>query len=359
MLAIQAQDFPGAKWALGLRAPGTTLADVDAALAAGTIVRSWPMRGTLHLTPAEDLKWMLALMTPRVLAGLTKRQTELQLDAKALAKARRRRAQGARRHAPRSPGHVRGARQGEAERRSAPRLPHAVLSRADRRGLHGPGRQLRPRRRVDQDLARARPRSGARRARGALLPLARARRPSRISSAGASSPPATRSSAPSSPRRSSRSTRTTTSTRRRSRSRRRPRCSHCPGFDELILGYEDRTCTLPEKFAERIVPGGNGMFISTVVANGVAVGTWARAQKPKQIVDHGEAVRAVAGRRGERLCPRGSRVRRVRRQAGHASPDAEKNRPRDHSLGRPAILDARAHHPLRRSVGSRITSASR
>ena len=69
MLAIQAQDLPGAKWALGLRAPGTTLADVDAALAAGTIVRSWPMRGTLHITPAEDLKWMLALMTPRVLAG--------------------------------------------------------------------------------------------------------------------------------------------------------------------------------------------------------------------------------------------------------------------------------------------------
>jgi hypothetical protein len=56
-----------------------------------------------------------------------------------------------------------------------------------------------------------------------------------------------------------------------------------PGFDELILGYEDRTCTLPEEFAERIVPGGNGVFISTVVANGVAVGTWARAQKPKQI----------------------------------------------------------------------------
>ena len=52
MLAMQGQDLPGAKWSVGLRAPGSTLADVDAALASGAIIRSWPMRGTLHLVPA-------------------------------------------------------------------------------------------------------------------------------------------------------------------------------------------------------------------------------------------------------------------------------------------------------------------
>jgi hypothetical protein len=88
LLAVQAQDLLGAKWALGLRVPGATLADVDAALAAGSIVRSWPMRGTLHLTAAEDLRWMLALLAPRVIAGLAKRQAELALDAKQLANAR-------------------------------------------------------------------------------------------------------------------------------------------------------------------------------------------------------------------------------------------------------------------------------
>jgi len=88
MLAVQAQDLPAAKWALGIRAPGTVLADVDAALTAGTIVRSWPMRGTLHLTPAEDLKWMLALATPRVLAGAKARQQALKLDDKTFGKAR-------------------------------------------------------------------------------------------------------------------------------------------------------------------------------------------------------------------------------------------------------------------------------
>jgi hypothetical protein len=38
-----------------------------------------------------------------------------------------------------------------------------------------------------------------------------------------------------------------------------------PGFDEFVLGYADRSCALDPAFAERIVPGGNGMFRATVV----------------------------------------------------------------------------------------------
>jgi hypothetical protein len=45
-----------------------------------------------------------------------------------------------------------------------------------------------------------------------------------------------------------------------------------PGFDELVLGYADRSCTVPAEFAERIVPGGNGMFRATVVHAGTVVG---------------------------------------------------------------------------------------
>ena len=55
MLALQAQDFPGVKWSVGLRQAGATEAAVEAAFDAGEIVRSWPLRGTLHLVPAEDL----------------------------------------------------------------------------------------------------------------------------------------------------------------------------------------------------------------------------------------------------------------------------------------------------------------
>ena len=35
-----------------MRSPGTTLDAVQASVNAGDIVRSWPMRGTLHLVPA-------------------------------------------------------------------------------------------------------------------------------------------------------------------------------------------------------------------------------------------------------------------------------------------------------------------
>jgi Winged helix DNA-binding domain len=47
-----------------------------------------------------------------------------------------------------------------------------------------------------------------------------------------------------------------------------------PGFDEYMLGYADRSAALAAEFAERIVPGGNGMFRPTVVADGQVVGTW-------------------------------------------------------------------------------------
>ncbi len=67
--AVQAQDYLGALWAVGLRMePGAVEADVEAALADGSIVRTWPMRGTLHFVTAEDIRWMLALMTPRIVA---------------------------------------------------------------------------------------------------------------------------------------------------------------------------------------------------------------------------------------------------------------------------------------------------
>jgi hypothetical protein len=48
MGAIQAQDYYGAKWSLGMRAPGSSDAQVDQALVDKQIVRTWLMRGTLH-----------------------------------------------------------------------------------------------------------------------------------------------------------------------------------------------------------------------------------------------------------------------------------------------------------------------
>jgi len=49
-----------------------------------------------------------------------------------------------------------------------------------------------------------------------------------------------------------------------------------PGFDEFLLGYKDRSLQLDPADAPTIVPGGNGMFRSTLVRAGRVVGTWRR-----------------------------------------------------------------------------------
>ncbi|NLA65852.1 MAG: winged helix DNA-binding domain-containing protein [Leucobacter sp.] len=74
MLAVQGQGWRSARWALGVRTPGTTVDDVHEACNQGLIVRSWPMRGTIHLLPAADIAWMQAVTNPRVLAGAPKRR---------------------------------------------------------------------------------------------------------------------------------------------------------------------------------------------------------------------------------------------------------------------------------------------
>lgn len=88
LLAMQAQDYAGATWAIGLRLPGSTLVDVERAIAERAIVRTWPMRGTLHFVATEDVRWLLPLLTPRVVARFRARHEELGLDSGAFARAR-------------------------------------------------------------------------------------------------------------------------------------------------------------------------------------------------------------------------------------------------------------------------------
>ncbi len=66
-------------WAVGVRVPGAGLNDVRAALDAGTVVRSWPMRGTLHLVPPEDLGWMLDLTAEQLTRSIAARHRELDI----------------------------------------------------------------------------------------------------------------------------------------------------------------------------------------------------------------------------------------------------------------------------------------
>src|ERR671915_2078999 len=63
--AMQSQDYPGAKWAIGLRAPVTD-AEVDRACDEGSILRTHILRQTWHFVARDDIRWMLALSGPRV-----------------------------------------------------------------------------------------------------------------------------------------------------------------------------------------------------------------------------------------------------------------------------------------------------
>ncbi|GCE21562.1 hypothetical protein KDK_53620 [Dictyobacter kobayashii] len=88
MGALQAQDYQAALWAIGLRTQAATLTDVEQAIADRKILRTWPMRGTLHFVPAEDAKWMLALSATRLLTRDKRRQEQLELDASIIERTR-------------------------------------------------------------------------------------------------------------------------------------------------------------------------------------------------------------------------------------------------------------------------------
>jgi hypothetical protein len=85
MGAVQAQDYGGAKWALGLRLAGDAAKDstLEQAIAEGTIVRTHALRGTWQLVAPADIRWMLELVAPRLIASNARRYRELELGASA------------------------------------------------------------------------------------------------------------------------------------------------------------------------------------------------------------------------------------------------------------------------------------
>lgn len=84
MGCMQGQDYTGAKWSVGLRLPGSCEAEIEQAIADKTIVRTWAVRGTLQLVAAADVRWMLELLTPQLLVQQIRRYRELELDAPTL-----------------------------------------------------------------------------------------------------------------------------------------------------------------------------------------------------------------------------------------------------------------------------------
>jgi hypothetical protein len=78
--AMQAQDSASAAWSFGVRLPGTTAAELEAAFERREALRTWPMRGTVHYVPCRDAHWMLDLMGSRMLAGSARRREMIGLS---------------------------------------------------------------------------------------------------------------------------------------------------------------------------------------------------------------------------------------------------------------------------------------
>jgi hypothetical protein len=87
--AMQAQEYRSVLWAVGLRLHNASETDVGQALASGATVRTWTLRGTLHLVAAQDVRWMLALVAPRAIAQSSSRRRQLEIDEPVLKASRR------------------------------------------------------------------------------------------------------------------------------------------------------------------------------------------------------------------------------------------------------------------------------
>ena len=89
LLAVQSQDVQPSAWSIAQRLDGATEQVVERSRASGELVRTHVLRPTWHDVRAEDLRWLLALTGPRVLALMTSVRRELALDDDVLRTARR------------------------------------------------------------------------------------------------------------------------------------------------------------------------------------------------------------------------------------------------------------------------------
>lgn len=65
-VAMQAQEFAMAKWAIGLRLNSLHDTDIENAFNEGLILRTHLLRSTWHFVTPDDIKWLITLTAPRV-----------------------------------------------------------------------------------------------------------------------------------------------------------------------------------------------------------------------------------------------------------------------------------------------------
>ncbi len=299
MGAMQAQDLASGEWSFGVRCGGLTQADVHQATIDRQILRTWPMRGTVHFVPPADAKWMLEVTGLRALRGAEGRRAQLGLTTAIVTRATEAL------HAALSGG--RSLTRAEcvallidAGLHTTPEHGYHLLWYASQIGVTCIGPQQGKEQTFvllddwvpapnvlsrDEALATLAIRyfqshgpatqndfvgwtgltaSDAKRGIGATG--------DRITSIETASGPMSTSTASLDDPISNRA--------------RDEELLLLPGFDEYLLGYKDRSAMLAPEHANRIVPGGNGVFRPTIVSKGRVIGTWKRDIKKQRVDMH-------------------------------------------------------------------------
>jgi hypothetical protein len=290
--AMQAQDYLGTLWAIGLRLPAATEAKIERAIADRKIIRTWPLRSTLHFVTAADVHWFLELLGPRIISTANFLNERLGLDSAELSRIRKTLVKA-----------LQGSQQltrGEVYTT----LERAKISMEGHRGRHilwrmgvervicfgtRRGKQVTftlldewvpPARKLDRDAALAEFVVRYFNGHGPAtlddfvwwsgLKVSDARAGLAMVSAQLESLTVNDRlywMQPGTPR----------------LGKRTPIVYLLPGFDEYLLGYRDRTAALDPLHAQKIQPGSNGMFASTIVVNGKVTGTWRRVLAKKSV----------------------------------------------------------------------------
>lgn len=81
VFAVPAQDLRASRLAIRPRSVGLDLqAVIRACNQERSVVRTWAMRGTLHMAAAEDVTWLVGLLGPQIAAADRRRRLQLGLD---------------------------------------------------------------------------------------------------------------------------------------------------------------------------------------------------------------------------------------------------------------------------------------
>jgi hypothetical protein len=89
LCAVQAQDYAGALWGLGLQLLKANEDSVGRAFAAGAILRTHILRPTWHFVTPADIRWLLMLTAPRVQAFNAYQYRKCELDERLFARCRK------------------------------------------------------------------------------------------------------------------------------------------------------------------------------------------------------------------------------------------------------------------------------